>query len=80
MALQGAELALAPLQAYAAGLAGWGESIRAIARAQRLRFRRRLLVASLLHPFFLERRRQQWLAALVGSHLIPFRAFYAALH
>jgi flavin-dependent dehydrogenase len=80
MALQGAELALAPLCAYASGVAGWGESIRTIARAQRLRFRRRLMVASLLHPFFLERRRQEWLAALVSSRLIPFRAFYAALH
>jgi menaquinone-9 beta-reductase len=80
MALQGAELALAPLRAYARGVAGWGESIRTIARSQRLRFRRRLMVASLLHPFFLERRRQEWLAALVSSRLIPFRAFYAALH
>jgi 2-polyprenyl-6-methoxyphenol hydroxylase-like FAD-dependent oxidoreductase len=80
MALQGAELAVAPLRAYAAGLAGWGESIRAVGRAQRLRFRRRLMVASLMHPFFLESRRQQWLAALVSSQLLPFRAFYAAIH
>jgi menaquinone-9 beta-reductase len=80
MALQGAELALAPLRAYASRLAGWGDSIRAIAGAQRRRFRRRLLVASLLHPFFLERRRQEWLAALARSRLMPFRAFYAALH
>jgi flavin-dependent dehydrogenase len=80
MALQGAELALAPLRAYASRLAGWRESVHAIASAQRLRFRRRLMVASLLHPFFLHRRRQEWLAALVQTHLIPFRAFYAALH
>jgi flavin-dependent dehydrogenase len=80
MALQGAELALAPLLAYASGLAGWAESVRRVAHAQRLRFRRRLLCSSLLHPFFLERRRQECLAALVTSRLIPFRAFYAALH
>ena len=80
MALQGAELALAPLLAYASGAAGWAGSVRAVARAQRLRFRRRLMVASLLHPFFLERRRQRWLAAFAGRRLIPFRAFYAALH
>jgi menaquinone-9 beta-reductase len=80
MALQGAELALAPLRAYANGVAGWGDSIRAIARAQRERFRRRLLVSSLLHPFFLERRRQECLAALSSLRLIPFRACYAALH
>jgi hypothetical protein len=37
-------------------------------------------VSSLLHPFFLERRRQSLLAALARAHLIPFRAFYAAIH
>lgn len=80
MALQGAELALAPLRAYSLGSADWAQSIREVARAQRRRFRRRLRFASLLHPFFLERRRQELLAALVTSRLIPFRAFYAALH
>jgi hypothetical protein len=80
MALQGAELALGPLLAYARGAASWGDSVRAVARAQRRRFGRRLLVASLLHPFFLHRRRQGCLAALAGARLIPFRAFYAALH
>jgi menaquinone-9 beta-reductase len=80
MALQGAELALSPLLAYARGDAGWSEAKAAVARAQRLRFRRRLMVASLLHPFFLERRRQRCLAALAGFRLIPFRALYAALH
>jgi flavin-dependent dehydrogenase len=80
MALQGAELALEPLCAYASGKAGWAQSIRTIARAQRLRFRRRLFAASILHPFFLERRRQDWLAGLVSSRLVPFRAFYAVLH
>jgi 2-polyprenyl-6-methoxyphenol hydroxylase-like FAD-dependent oxidoreductase len=80
MALQGAEIALAPLRAYASGFASWGDSIRAVARAQGVRFRRRLLVSSLLHPFFLERRRQECLAALSSLRLIPFRACYAALH
>jgi flavin-dependent dehydrogenase len=80
MALQGAEMALAPLRAFASGAAGWGEAVGAIARAQRLRFNRRLRVASRLHPFFLERRRQMLLATLVSSRLVPFRAFYAALH
>ncbi len=80
MALQGADLAVEPLRAYASRQAGWGESIRAIAAAQRRRFRRRLMVSSLLHPFFLESRRQSMLAALVRLRLVPFRSFYAALH
>jgi hypothetical protein len=79
MALEGAELAAGPLRAYSSGEASWEEAREAIASAQRARFRRRLLLASLLHPFFLGRRRQSLLAALVGSGLVPFRAFYAAL-
>ena len=80
MALQGADLATGPLLAYSVGRTDWGESIRAIAAAQARRFRRRLAVSSLLHPFFLERRRQSVLAALVRWRLVPFHAFYAALH
>ena len=79
MALQGAELAVAPLRAYSSRQIGWEESIRAIAAAQNRRFRRRLMLASLLHPFFLEPRRQFLLAALASLRLIPFRAFYSAL-
>lgn len=80
MALQGAELAVDPLSAYSRRRASWRESILAIAAAQKRRFNRRLLVASLLHPFFLEPGRQSLLAALVRWRLVPFRTFYAALH
>jgi len=79
MALQGAGLAVAPLLAYASGDSGWEEAARTIASTQRARFRRRLALAALIHPFFLEPRRQACLAALVGSQIIPFGAFYAAL-
>jgi len=79
MALQGAAMAVEPLLAYACGDAGWEEAAGRIASSQRARFRRRLALAALMHPFFLERRRQTWLAAAVGSQLIPFSAFYAAL-
>ena len=80
MALQSAAIAVAPLCAYSRGESSWAGSACAIAREQARRFRRRLLLSSLLHPFFLERRRQGCLAALVSHNLIPFRAFYAALH
>ncbi len=79
MALQGAGLAVPPLLAYASGRATWEETKGAIASAQRARFGRRLALAALIHPFFLERRRQICLAAAVESHLIPFRALHAAL-
>jgi menaquinone-9 beta-reductase len=79
MALQGAGLAVEPLAAYASGVASWAETASAIESSQRSQFRRRLALASLLHPFFIERRRQRCLAAIVGSGLVPFSAFYAAL-
>ena len=79
MALQSAENAVAPLRAYSARQAGWDETARRIYAAHRRRFRRRLTLATWLHPLFLEPRRQSWLAALIRSHLIPFSAFYAAL-
>ena len=80
MALQGAELALGPLREYAGGLTGWQDCVRRIASAQRRRFRVRLALSSLLHPFFLERRRQSLLAAFARMELVPFRALYGALH
>jgi 2-polyprenyl-6-methoxyphenol hydroxylase-like FAD-dependent oxidoreductase len=79
MALQGAGLAVEPLVAYSSGEADWEATARRIATTQRAHFRCRLALAALLHPFFLERRRQSCLAAAVGSGLIPFGVFYAAL-
>jgi menaquinone-9 beta-reductase len=80
MALQGAETALPILLSYSAGTLGWDETVKRISSGQRKRFRRRLMLSSFLHPFFLERRRQSVLAALARTNLIPFGTFYAALH
>ncbi|MDP3072541.1 MAG: NAD(P)-binding protein [Opitutaceae bacterium] len=80
MAFQSAELALAPLLAYARGTAPWAEALRAAQRAQRNKFRMRLVSADALHPFLLGRRRQRWLAALGRARLLPFRPLFAALH
>lgn len=79
MALQGAVLAVDPLTAYSRGELSWPDAVRAVSSAQRRRFRRRLVFASLLHPFLLERRRQSCLATMAASRLLPFRALYAAL-
>jgi menaquinone-9 beta-reductase len=80
MALQGAALAVEPLRAFAHHETGWDEAARRIATTQRKRFRRRLMLASILHPFFLETGKQRLLAGIFGSGLVPFRAVYAALH
>ena len=78
MALQSAAIAVVPLRAYSRGETSWADSVRMIAREQARRFRRRLLLSSLLHPFFLERRRQSWLAArrvgIAAPHPRPTRS------
>jgi len=79
MALQGAALALPVLRAYALREITWPETRRAIGQAQRKQFRRRLALARCLHPFFIKRRPQAVLAALVRRRLLPFNLLYAAL-
>ncbi len=80
MAFQSAELALAPLVAYARGENSWDETRHAIQRALRARFRLRLASAGALHAFLLQPRRQRWFAALSRARLLPFRPLYATLH
>lgn len=79
MALQGCELSVEPLLDYAYGRIRWERACSVIAGRQRRRFRRKLTLAALLHPLFLERGGQTVLASLVGRGLVPFRLFYAAL-
>jgi menaquinone-9 beta-reductase len=80
MAFQSAELALAPLLAFARGETPWPQTVRATQTALRRRFRVRLASADTLHPFLLRPRRQRWFAALSRARLLPFRPLYAALH
>jgi 2-polyprenyl-6-methoxyphenol hydroxylase-like FAD-dependent oxidoreductase len=80
MAFQSAEVALAPLLAYARGTAGWAGTRVIIQRRLRARFRVRLASAGVLHPFLLGPRGQRWLSALSRARLLPFRPVYATLH
>lgn len=80
MALQGAELALDPLLAFAKGNAAWANTGRTIGTALRRRFRRRLAFAGVFHSFLLQPARRRWFAALCRSRLLPFRLLYSALH
>ncbi len=80
MAFQSAEIALAPLTAYARTETNWDETCATIHRAQSRRFRLRLVSAHLVHPYLLQPARQRWLAALDRVRLLPFRPLYSALH
>ncbi|MEY2878767.1 MAG: hypothetical protein RLZZ15_1147 [Verrucomicrobiota bacterium] len=80
MAFQSAELALDPLRAFSRGEAPWPDTVAAVRGALDRRFRRRLRVASLLHPFLHAPPRQRFFATLARSPLLPLRPLYAALH
>ena len=80
MAFQSTEIALPHLLAYARGQREWPEICRAINRALRGRFRRRVASADALHPFLLQRGAQRCFAALSRARLVPFRPLYASLH
>ena len=80
MAFQSAEAVLDPLLAYARGESSWSVVGRAIAVRLRRRFRLRLASAAMLHPYFLQPRRQHWLSGLNRARLLPLRPLYALLH
>ena len=80
MAFQSAEAVLDPLLAYAHGETSWSAACRAIDVRLRRRFRLRLASAAVLHPYFLQPRRQHWLSGLNRARLLPLRPLYALLH
>jgi flavin-dependent dehydrogenase len=80
MAFQSAELALDPLIAWAHGEAAWEETLRVVGDRLRQRFRWRMAVADVLHPFLHAPPRQRWLAAAVRTGMLPLRPLYHLLH
>ena len=80
MAFQSAEVALAPLIAYARGDEEWPHTRQVIHRMLRRRFRVRLASAGALHSFLLQPSRQRLLGALNRARLLPLGPLYAALH
>jgi 2-polyprenyl-6-methoxyphenol hydroxylase-like FAD-dependent oxidoreductase len=72
MALQSAELALAPLLDYARGGSHWTACVAEVRSAQRSQFERRLRWAMKFHPYLLCPQGQKLLVALAKCHLIPF--------
>jgi flavin-dependent dehydrogenase len=79
MALQSAALALPPLASYASGGLSWAEAARAVGRAQRRRFGRRLALAACFHPFYIRPVPQRILAAMARRRLLPVALLYSTL-
>ena len=80
VALQSAALALDPLSEWARGGLAWADTVAAINRGLRRRFRARLASANLLHPFLLEPWRQFWMAWAGHARLLPMRLLYHLTH
>jgi flavin-dependent dehydrogenase len=79
-ALQSAALALEPLSDWARGGPPWVDTVAAVNRSLRRRFRVRLASARLLHPFLLEPWRQLWLAWAGRVRLLPLGPLYHLTH
>ncbi|BCX48813.1 monooxygenase FAD-binding protein [Haloferula helveola] len=73
MALEGAEMALQPLEEWSAGQLAWPDAVTSIHSAARSRFRRRLRHALAMHRLLLHARGQSLLEGIARSGLLPFR-------
>ncbi len=80
MAFQSAECALGPLVAFARGNVSWSVARQTVQRALRRRFRVRLAVAQILHPFLLQRGMQATLSLLNRAQLVPLTPLHRVLH
>jgi menaquinone-9 beta-reductase len=77
MAFQAAECAIGPLTAWSRGQQSWqvaGNNIRA---AVNRKFKRRLVVAGMLHPLLLEAGGRSLLQSLAHARLLPFHPMLA---
>ena len=79
MAFEAAETALEPLRQYSEGIASWEKVVRDVRRGLKARFRRRLLVARILHPFLLSPAGRAFLSGATRSGLLPFKALSRTL-
>jgi flavin-dependent dehydrogenase len=80
MALESADEVLQPVLDYAENACSWEEAARISYRKQRLRFRRRMAVASLIHPLLTSTPGVEIMGALLKSGLIPYEKLHHLLH
>ena len=73
MAFESAEVALEPLERWSRGTLSWEACVAEIRGGLQQRFRRRLRVASALHPVLLRRGGRTFLEVLARSGALPFR-------
>ena len=79
MAFEAAETALGPLCRYSEGKASWETVVQDVRCGLTERFRRRLLMARILHPFLLTHAGRAFLSGVTLSGLLPFKALSRTL-
>jgi len=79
MALEAADQAIQPAMDYAAGRISWGEAAVRSDAAQRRHFRRRMSLASLIHPVMTSRPGLKLLEMAASAHLLPYGSIYRLL-
>jgi 2-polyprenyl-6-methoxyphenol hydroxylase-like FAD-dependent oxidoreductase len=79
MALEGAEQAIQPAMDYAEGKISWDDASARSAAAQRRHFRRRMRLASMIHPVMTSRPGLKLLEMAASARLIPYGALYRFL-
>jgi flavin-dependent dehydrogenase len=79
MALEAADQAIQPAVDYAAGRISWVEAAARSDAAQRRHFRRRMSLASMIHPVMTSRPGLKLLEMAASARLLPYGALYRLL-
>jgi len=80
IALQSAALALDPIEQWSRGRAEWNDAVATVRRAWQRRFRHRLIIGNLLHPWLLSPGRRRIIRLVHCCGLLPFGALYRLCH
>jgi len=80
IALQSASASLRHFEAWSRGTVPWTETIARVSRDLHRRFRRRISVGRLIHPWLLDSRRRRLIHALHRVRLLPFGTLYRLSH
>ena len=80
IALQSASVSLGYFEAWSRGALSWTETLARVSRDLHRRFRRRILVGRLIHPWLLDARRRGLVHALNRMRLLPFGTLYRLSH
>ncbi len=80
MAFEAGALVAEPLNAYALDKQSWSETVTKVNRLLLRKFRLRLKVSRIMHPWLYTPTLQKFLFGLSRTHLLPFQSLFKILH